>query len=424
MELQRAESEAVDQERWLLRFRDTELETRFRRDYDASALPRVRLAGVLAIVLYAAFGFLDTLAVDGDVGRIWLIRAAVVLFFAVEVIASYSPLADRIAPLVQQPALFVSAIVSTLGLDLMNVQQGVPSDYAYSGTMLILIFVCTFVRVRFTICLAAVSAVVFMYEVSEAIRGVDAETAVFNNFFLLAFVIVGVTACHALEALTRQAYWRESLLAREHARSDALLHNILPVPIADRLRKEHTAIADAVDEVTVLFADIVGFTPFAARVTPTELVGHLDRLFSAIDGLCELHGVEKIKTIGDAYMAVAGAPTAVPDHAGAVAELALDLRDLVVADATSWPRGLQIRIGVCSGPVVAGVIGRHKFAYDLWGDTVNTAARMESHGVPGTIHVAASTRALLGDRYRFTDPVEIDIKGKGLVTTHLLLDRA
>ena len=411
----------VDQERWWLRFRDRRLEAVFRRDYDRTSLPRVRLAGVLAILLYAAFGYLDTRAVHGGVGWIWLVRAIVVAVIAVELSLSWTKLADHL----QQLALCFTVIVATLGLDIMNAMPAVPSDYAYSGTMLILIFLCTFVRTRFTVCFATTVAVVVMYEVSEAIRGVDELTWIFNNFFLLSFVVVGLAARHAARGtgvpgvLARTAPERGTGAIRR-----ALAQHSSRIDRVACLRDTPSAIADSADEVTVLFADIVGFTPIASGVTPTELVSLLDGLFSKIDDLCERHGVEKIKTIGDAYMAVAGVPSAMADHAGAVAELALDLRDLALAETRTWPSGLQIRIGICSGPVVAGVIGQHKFAYDLWGDTVNTAARMESHGTPGTIHVASSTRVLLADRYLFTDPVQVDVKGKGLITTYLLLERA
>ncbi|MGI9084765.1 MAG: adenylate/guanylate cyclase domain-containing protein [Aeromicrobium sp.] len=171
-------------------------------------------------------------------------------------------------------------------------------------------------------------------------------------------------------------------------------------------------IADSADHVSVLFADIVDFTPLAESLQPDELVALLNDLFILFDDLCKQYGVEKIKTIGDAYMAAAGVPTPDPDHAGSIAELALDMRDAVSLFAEHWPRPLALRFGISSGPVVAGVIGHSKFAYDLWGDTVNTASRMESHGLAGQIHVDAATHALLIDRYVFSAPREIEVKGK------------
>ena len=174
----------------------------------------------------------------------------------------------------------------------------------------------------------------------------------------------------------------------------------------------------------MLFADLSGFTEYSGQVDARQLVGLLDEIFSTFDRLAAALGVEKIKTIGDAYMAVAGVPVPREDHADAVALMALGMldafRDLVRARGVA----LELRIGIHSGPVVAGVIGRHKFSYDLWGDTVNTASRMESHGEPSRIHVSPATRALLGDRFRCADRGEISVKGKGPMHTAFLLGRS
>lgn len=163
----------------------------------------------------------------------------------------------------------------------------------------------------------------------------------------------------------------------------------------------------------MLFADIVGFTPLTERVDPAALVAFLDQLFASFDTLCDDHGAEKIKTIGDGCMAVTGLPDRHADPAGAIAQLALDVRD-AAADVRGGAIGpLEIRVGISSGPVLAGVIGRRKFAYDLWGDTVNTASPLESHGHAGAIHVCNRTAALLADRYVLRGPETVDLKGKG-----------
>ncbi len=213
-------------------------------------------------------------------------------------------------------------------------------------------------------------------------------------------------------------------LQEEREKSERLLLNVLPEPIAARLKEGEATIADAYPSATVLFADLSGFTEYSGRVDARQLVGLLDEIFSAFDRLASAVGVEKIKTIGDAYMAVAGVPVARSDHADAMALMALGMldafRDLVQARGIA----LEVRIGIHSGPVVAGVIGRHKFSYDLWGDTVNTASRMESHGEPSRIHVSPTTRALLGDRFRFADRGEIAVKGKGPMATFFLLGRS
>jgi len=202
--------------------------------------------------------------------------------------------------------------------------------------------------------------------------------------------------------------------------TERLLHNILPARIAERLKKAQSAIAESFDNVTVMFADLVGFTEISVRRSPTELVELLNLIFSKFDQLSELHGLEKIKTIGDAYMVVGGLPVPRSDHAEAIAEMALDMQRGLSEFNAETGEALQIRIGINSGPVVAGVIGTKKFIYDLWGDTVNTASRMESHGIPGTIQLTASTYELLRDKYQFTVRGPINIKGKGQMTTYLL----
>jgi adenylate cyclase len=213
-------------------------------------------------------------------------------------------------------------------------------------------------------------------------------------------------------------------LAREKERSEKLLLNILPEEIADLLKDGPSTIAESFDSVSVLFADLCGFTEFSQAIEPRELVGLLDEIFSAFDQLAASHGVEKIKTIGDAYMAVAGLPVRRPDHADAVAKMALGMQDAFAEVMKARGLAMQVRIGIHTGPVVAGVIGRHKFTYDLWGDTVNLASRMESHGEPSRIHVSQATREILGNRFRFTDRGEVPVKGKGLVRTSFLLGRA
>lgn len=234
-------------------------------------------------------------------------------------------------------------------------------------------------------------------------------------FFVLNIVGVSLTGFLLLEYAVRA---RDAALAQ----SDALLLNVLPRSIAARLKRDPGLIADRFDDVTVLFADIAGFTPFAERTSPETVVGVLNEVFSAFDGICDRHGLEKIKTIGDAYMAAGGLPEPRPDHAGAVAAAALEMQEAMGRLCRSLGLDLRMRIGVASGPAVAGVIGRRKFIYDLWGDTVNTASRMESHGVVGGIQVSESTHRLLRDRYRFADGGEKQVKGKDPVRTYLLLE--
>ncbi|MFB2922742.1 adenylate/guanylate cyclase domain-containing protein [Aerosakkonema sp. BLCC-F2] len=212
-------------------------------------------------------------------------------------------------------------------------------------------------------------------------------------------------------------------LKAEQKKSEHLLLNILPQPIADRLKQEESTIADNFPEVTVLFADIVGFTKLAARTSPVELVTLLNQIFSAFDRLVEKHGLEKIKTIGDAYMVVGGLPIPRQDHAEAIAKMALDMQLEIKQFNALNNVDFSMRIGINTGPVVAGVIGIKKFIYDLWGDTVNTASRMESHGITGCIQVTEATYKCLNDKFEFERRGPIQVKGKGEMTTYLLIGK-
>lgn len=212
-------------------------------------------------------------------------------------------------------------------------------------------------------------------------------------------------------------------LESERKRTERLLLNILPQPIAERLKQEETTIADQFPEATVLFADVVGFTQLSSEISAAELVVLLNRLFSMFDQLAEQHGVEKIKTIGDAYMVVAGLPTPRSDHAQAIANLAIDMQQAVAHFNAELNQSLSIRIGINTGPVVAGVIGLKRFIYDLWGDTVNIASRMESQGIAGVIQVSEATYECLKQQYLFQKRGTIHIKGKGEMTTYLLTDK-
>ncbi|MCZ0898344.1 CHASE domain-containing protein [Microcoleus sp. HI-ES] len=209
-------------------------------------------------------------------------------------------------------------------------------------------------------------------------------------------------------------------LELEQAKSEQLLLNVLPAAIALRLKDNEHNIAESYAEVTVMFADIVGFTELSSRISATAVVEVLNDIFSAFDHLADRHGLEKIKTIGDAYMVVGGLPTPRKDHAEAVANMAIDMLHEIRLLSLEHSEPFSIRIGISSGPVVAGVIGLKKFIYDLWGDTVNIASRMESHGITGCIQVTAETYEILKDKYTFQKRGAIQVKGKGYMVTYLL----
>jgi guanylate cyclase len=249
----------------------------------------------------------------------------------------------------------------------------------------------------------------------------DLPRGVVITFFVLNVMGVTVSAYAMLGYFVEQREKARAALEAEQQRSERLLLNVLPEPIAQRLKANTGVIAEHYDSVTVLFADLVGFTERAEVIPPDELVALLDRIFSAFDRHVDAEGVEKIKTIGDSYMAAGGLPEPKPDHLAAVVRVGLAMRKEIAAMAAEpgcqW---LAVRIGIDSGPAVAGVIGRRKFIYDLWGDTVNTASRMESHGLPGQIQVTERVAARLGPEFAVRPRGMIDVKGKGLMPAYLL----
>jgi guanylate cyclase len=251
----------------------------------------------------------------------------------------------------------------------------------------------------------------------------DADVPEWFTSTMLALNVIG-TATVAFTLLATFAHQRNEALTAlraEQERAEALLLNVLPRQIAERLKADSHTIADQFDGASIVFADVVDFTPLAQRLAPVETVGMLDRLFSHFDVLVERHGLEKIKTIGDCYMAAAGVPDACPDHARRAALLALEMRDALTGPVIAAMPGLELRIGINSGPVIAGVIGTKRFLYDLWGDAVNTASRMESHGTPGEIQISRPTYELLKDEFVCRRRGTIVVKGKGEMETWFLV---
>jgi adenylate cyclase len=251
----------------------------------------------------------------------------------------------------------------------------------------------------------------------------NADLPVWFTSTMLALNVIG-TAAIAFTVLASFAKERNEALRAlraEHARAEALLLSILPEPIAERLKAANGRIADHLDSASIVFADVVDFTPMSERLPPEEVVGMLDELFSRFDALVERHGLEKIKTIGDCYMAAAGVPDPHPDHARRAALLALDMRDAVASWTLTDRSRLQLRIGINSGPVIAGVIGTKRFLYDLYGDAVNTASRMETHSVPGEIQITSATHELLDDGFECRPRGTIEVKGKGEMETWYLV---
>ncbi len=262
---------------------------------------------------------------------------------------------------------------------------------------------------------------IVMYEFSDPFYEIDASQAYVMNVALTYAVYAGIIFIALIGRFV--SINAEDRLRQEQDRSESLLLNILPKPIAERLKAEHGTIADGFPEATVIFADMVGFTEMAERLDPGRLVGILNDVYSGFDDLCEKHGLEKIKTMGDSYIAVGGVPVERLDHAEAAMEMAMEMYAHLERYNQGSEYPITMRIGINTGPVVAGVIGKTKFAYDVWGDAVNTASRMESHGDVGMIQVTRETYERLKDKYRFDKRGMVKVKGKGDMETYFLRGR-
>lgn len=296
------------------------------------------------------------------------------------------------------------------------VNSGAVMVWAFSAPIAALVLLTPRQAVPWFLAFLGLTVVSGILEPFLAERAQPLPTWLRNVFFVLDIGLVAGVAYAVLQYFV-------AARGRAQAESERLLHNILPIPIADRLRNGESRIADDHPAVTVIFADVAGFTPLARRARADEVLTILDRLFTAFDALADRHGLEKIKTIGDAYMCVAGAPTARPDHAQAAADMALAMLDETSRASAELGQTLTLRVGMHTGPVAAGVIGRRKFVYDLWGDAVNVASRMETTGMPGRIHVSAEVESALRDSHVFEDRGDVEVKGLGEMRTYFLVGK-
>ena len=251
----------------------------------------------------------------------------------------------------------------------------------------------------------------------------DIPLVVRNVFFAMNLGAPSLTAIGLVLYFFSQRNAAMAALQEEQAKSEQLLLNVLPQEIAEQLKNGQSTVAKDFEAVSVLFADIVGSTGLALELPPQKLVDTLNELFSHFDSLVEKYGLEKIRTMGDSYMVASGVPKPRPDHAQALASMALEMRDYLLERPSTTKEPLQFRIGVNSGPAIAGIIGHTKFHYDIWGDAVNTASRMESHGVPGRVQISQATYELLKDEFTCVSRGVIDVKGKGEMETWFLEGR-
>jgi adenylate cyclase len=381
---------------------------------------RLRLLSVAAAiggVVAAGFGAMQLLVNSGA----WSIAF---VNFGTAVVFAVIPLLYRFGELIPSLAFFSVAGLSTTFLcSHVGTGTGVQFYFLIAGALAVMVVGVE--RIRLAIAVAAIGISLFI-----ALQfTVPKETGEGPTWFVTVGFIVNTTAAGAmLLAIVwyglRQIASAEAALEREYARSEALLANILPASIAQRLKdRSNSVIADKYDDASILFADIAGYTERASDTSPEELVAFLDDLYTSLDALVTRHGLEKVKTSGDAYMVVSGVPQPRPDHLEALADLALDIADAVAGLTDSRGRAVPLRIGLASGPVVAGVVGSQRFFYDVWGDAVNVASRMESTVAVGRIQVPQPVYQRLSDRFLFEERGDVDVKGKGVMHTWYLVGR-
>src|SRR5689334_18974748 len=411
-----------------LRFPVEVIETQFRQDYHANTVSTTRLALILGLILYSLFGILDIYAIPFSKDMVWIIRYGIVApVMIAALVASY------VKSLQKYTQVFMCIVVAVSGLGIVamlsiTTEAEFGNRFYFTGLILISMWGYSLSRLRFWYAVLANVIIMIGYEFAsiEMKHLLESETGIviftMHNFFFLGANVIGMFTSYYLERYNRRDFLQKYTIQAQRDRADKLLYNVLPERIAERLKESDVTIAEEFSSATVLFADIVNFTPISARFGPLEVVEMLNDLFSQFDELVDKYSVEKIQVAGDGYMIAAGVPTPRPDHAIVMAQLALDMLDCVkTGNFLGGKHPIEIRIGLNSGSLIAGVIGRKKYFYALWGDMVNTASRMESHGESGKIQITREFYELVRDEFECEYVGEITVKGKGkLEAWHLL----
>jgi adenylate cyclase len=373
------------------------------------------LSAWMGAAIYAAYSIAQF--VDPTPG-LW--KAAVASGVSALVMASI-PMLHRLSPLAAPIGIILIGYATLFFVCMIHgTANGMQIYYPTVAALFVL-----FVGVEHILAISVVGALAAVLIIALEVfvprtTGLSSDTTMFGSFLVNAFANTGMLIFIVFYAL-REAVRAETTAEREYQRSERLLVNILPISIAERLKsKPETLIADKYGEASILFADMAGFTARSSDTAPDALVGFLNRVFSDFDELVERHQVEKIKTTGDSYMVVSGVPTPRLDHAQALAQLALEMRDAATNLRDPLGRNVPIRIGIACGPVVAGVVGTRKFFYDVWGDAVNVASRMETTGETGKIQVSQAAYQRLKDEFFLEPRSPIEVKGKGTMQTWFL----
>lgn len=411
---------ATARSRRTLRFVADDLERRFQEAAAAAARRQFRLGLAVGALLWAVGGPL--LALFTAVNKTLALGVSAAL--VASNLAAFR-LSRGAATLDAQHAIgTVVNLLAGVAILWLAITAGAAERHLVPALMLISIFAFVVLRLRFVAALAAGVVYLALFAAVAAAHPSPAWLAI-DSFLLVSAIGSAIAATYFIESTDRDLFLErervaasEAALRVEKAKSDRLLRSILPEAIVAELREEERTIAERFDEATVLFADLVGFTPLVERMTPSETAAMLNELYREFDDASRRHGVEKIKTIGDAYMAAAGVPEPCADHATRAVALASEMLEIIRRRGGDDPNAPRLRVGIHSGSVVAGVIGKTKFSYDLWGDTVNVASRLESQGLPGRIQVSEATRSRLGERFRTSPRGEIPLKGHEPILAH------
>jgi class 3 adenylate cyclase len=394
------------------------LEAEFRLSHNRRGVRESRIGIIVGALIILGFNIWDRLVDPMHAGE----SLAVKLVIA-GLLVSTSLLPFSILSKYMQTWLILVLSIAGLGVSANGMVLNDGLNRLLSGVMLVLMFNFAFGRLLFIPSLVSGSIICIGYNLSALFMDMPRINLIANDWFLFSALSGGGIVTYFVERLNRSRFLIEKDLSLERQRTEQLVKNLLPIRIADRLKAGEKIIAESHGEATVLFADLVGFSSLTKRLSPGHLVEILNDIFSLLDDLTERHGVEKIKTIGDAYMVVAGAGVTRNNTAAAVADFALDMIGQIKSYAEKHDLPLALRVGISTGSVISGVIGTKKLSFDIWGDTVNLASRMETNSEGGQIQVSETTFWRLHTEYDFSERRRIAVQGLGEVETYFLLSR-